>query len=30
VPPKIKIWLCLIWHDDIATKDNTKKGWVGG
>jgi hypothetical protein len=29
-PLKIKIWLWLIWHNAIATKDNMKKrGWVG-
>jgi hypothetical protein len=27
---KIKIWLWLIWHNAIATKDNMKKiKWVG-
>jgi hypothetical protein len=30
VTPKIKIWLWLIWHNSIATKDNmVKRGWVG-
>jgi hypothetical protein len=30
IPLKIKIWLWLIWHNAIATKDNTKKrNWVG-
>jgi len=29
-PPKIKIWLWLIWHNFIATKDNMlKRGWQG-
>jgi hypothetical protein len=29
IPLKIKIWLWLIWHNAIATKDNMKKenGW---
>jgi hypothetical protein len=25
IPLKIEIWLWLIWHNDIATKDNMKK-----
>jgi hypothetical protein len=25
VPPRIKFWLWLIWHDVIATKDNMMK-----
>jgi hypothetical protein len=30
IPLKIKIWLWLIWHNAIATKDNMKKRkWVG-
>ena len=30
IPLKIKIWLWLIWHNVIATKDNMKKrNWVG-
>lgn len=30
IPLKIKIWLWLIWHNAIATKDNMKKrNWVG-
>lgn len=30
IPLKIKIWLWLIWHNAIATKDNMlkKTGWV--
>jgi hypothetical protein len=30
VPPKIKIWLWLIWHNAIATKNNMQKRvWTG-
>ncbi|PNT60803.1 hypothetical protein BRADI_5g05195v3 [Brachypodium distachyon] len=30
IPLKIKIWMWLIWHDAIATKDNMKKQkWEG-
>jgi hypothetical protein len=30
LPLKIKIWLWLIWHNAIATKDNMKKRkWIG-
>jgi hypothetical protein len=30
IPLKIKIWLWLIWHDAIATKDNLlKRNWNG-
>jgi hypothetical protein len=30
IPPKIKIWLWLIWYNSVATKDNmTKRGWIG-
>ena len=30
IPLKIKIWLWLIWHNAIATKDNmVKRNWVG-
>jgi hypothetical protein len=30
IPPKIKIWLWLIWHNFIATKNNmAKRGWTG-
>jgi hypothetical protein len=30
IPLKIKIWLWLIWHNAIATKDNMKKRkWIG-
>jgi hypothetical protein len=30
IPLKIKIWLWLIWHNAIATKDNLlKRNWVG-
>src|SRR4051812_38812264 len=30
VPLKIKIWLWLIWHNAILTKDNMRKrGWEG-
>jgi Zn finger protein HypA/HybF involved in hydrogenase expression len=25
MPPKIKIWLWLIWHNSIATNDNMYK-----
>jgi hypothetical protein len=30
IPLKIKIWLWLIWHNAIATKDNLiKRNWAG-
>lgn len=30
IPLKIRVWLWLIWHNAIATKDNmTKRNWVG-
>jgi hypothetical protein len=30
IPLKIKVWLWIIWHDAIATKDNTlKRNWQG-
>jgi hypothetical protein len=30
IPLKIKIWLWLIWHNAIATKDNMlRRGWSG-
>jgi hypothetical protein len=30
IPLKIKIWLWLIWHNTIATKDNLlKRNWLG-
>jgi hypothetical protein len=30
IPLKIKIWLWLIWHNAIATKDTmTERGWLG-
>jgi hypothetical protein len=30
IPLKIKIWLSLIWHNTIATKDNLlKRNWTG-
>jgi hypothetical protein len=31
IPLKIKIWLWMIWHNAIATKDNLlKRNWQGG
>jgi hypothetical protein len=30
IPLKIKIWLWLIWHNAISTKDNmVRRGWIG-
>jgi hypothetical protein len=29
IPLKIKVWLWLIWHNTIASKDNmSKRGWT--
>jgi hypothetical protein len=30
IPLKIKVWIWLIWHNAIATKDTmTERGWTG-
>jgi hypothetical protein len=30
IPLKIKVWLWLIWHNAIASKDNmAMRGWIG-